>query len=174
MSRQSLLFFFQAEDGIRFGTVTGVQTCALPISRLELRWRRSRRACAQEWNRGWQQSGRVRKKGGEKLWLRKRREDEFACSRLPADGISDGFPVARSRFQHDHDGRLLLKAEYRDARGLPGNILLRMLQEVLQFLDGLSIECQQDITGRKAGFGCITCVGYFEQDHARFTWAPRG
>src|SRR5690625_3554132 len=28
-----LLFFFQAEDGIRDGHVTGVQTCALPISR---------------------------------------------------------------------------------------------------------------------------------------------
>src|SRR5207245_4539396 len=26
-------FFFQAEDGIRGATVTGVQTCALPISR---------------------------------------------------------------------------------------------------------------------------------------------
>src|SRR6266481_4320764 len=26
-------FFFQAEDGIRDGTVTGVQTCALPIWR---------------------------------------------------------------------------------------------------------------------------------------------
>src|SRR2546430_12758085 len=29
-----LVFFFQAEDGIRDLTVTGVQTCALPISRL--------------------------------------------------------------------------------------------------------------------------------------------
>src|SRR5438876_5893912 len=28
-------FFFQAEDGIRDGRVTGVQTCALPISRSE-------------------------------------------------------------------------------------------------------------------------------------------
>src|SRR4051794_41319797 len=28
-----LSFFFQAEDGIRDGRVTGVQTCALPISR---------------------------------------------------------------------------------------------------------------------------------------------
>src|SRR6266508_5130993 len=28
-------FFFQAEDGIRDGHVTGVQTCALPISNLE-------------------------------------------------------------------------------------------------------------------------------------------
>src|SRR5467141_131904 len=27
-------FFFQAEDGIRDSSVTGVQTCALPISRL--------------------------------------------------------------------------------------------------------------------------------------------
>src|SRR5438105_15927701 len=28
-----MLFFFQAEDGIRDPLVTGVQTCALPISR---------------------------------------------------------------------------------------------------------------------------------------------
>src|SRR5690625_7235805 len=28
----SFCFFFQAEDGIRDGHVTGVQTCALPIS----------------------------------------------------------------------------------------------------------------------------------------------
>src|SRR5207237_9814924 len=27
-------FFFQAEDGIRDSSVTGVQTCALPISRI--------------------------------------------------------------------------------------------------------------------------------------------
>src|SRR6266568_7310847 len=30
---RSCFFFFQAEDGIRDGTVTGVQTCALPIFR---------------------------------------------------------------------------------------------------------------------------------------------
>src|SRR5689334_23428794 len=30
-------FFFQAEDGIRDGTVTGVQTCALPIFTLNAR-----------------------------------------------------------------------------------------------------------------------------------------
>src|SRR5689334_23734453 len=35
-----LFFFFQAEDGIRDGTVTGVQTCALPIfSALDVRTR---------------------------------------------------------------------------------------------------------------------------------------
>src|SRR6266700_7584012 len=31
-SAASLIFFFQAEDGIRAFHVTGVQTCALPIS----------------------------------------------------------------------------------------------------------------------------------------------
>src|SRR5688572_33131793 len=30
------VFFFQAEDGIRYLTVTGVQTCALPICNLDL------------------------------------------------------------------------------------------------------------------------------------------
>src|SRR5438093_8044001 len=33
----SLFFFFQAEDGIRVWSVTGVQTCALPISDAEVR-----------------------------------------------------------------------------------------------------------------------------------------
>src|SRR5688572_31015058 len=33
MSLLLFFFFFQAEDGIRDLTVTGVQTCALPISR---------------------------------------------------------------------------------------------------------------------------------------------
>src|SRR5437879_11449182 len=30
-----VFFFFQAEDGIRDTSVTGVQTCALPISRID-------------------------------------------------------------------------------------------------------------------------------------------
>src|SRR6266568_7931473 len=33
-------FFFQAEDGIRDGTVTGVQTCALPICGRSTTWNR--------------------------------------------------------------------------------------------------------------------------------------
>src|SRR6266487_5847242 len=32
-----MVFFFQAEDGIRDGRVTGVQTCALPISEAKTR-----------------------------------------------------------------------------------------------------------------------------------------
>src|SRR2546430_7305274 len=42
-------FFFQAEDGIRDLTVTGVQTCALPISRASpLRCSPGR--CASPWS----------------------------------------------------------------------------------------------------------------------------
>src|SRR5699024_11376583 len=33
-----VLFFFQAEDGIRDRNVTGVQTCALPIFKVGLTW----------------------------------------------------------------------------------------------------------------------------------------
>src|SRR5205823_9285132 len=48
------VFFFQAEDGIRDKLVTGVQTCALPISREELtapagadgRWAPPRASCS--------------------------------------------------------------------------------------------------------------------------------
>src|SRR5215813_13678737 len=41
-----LCFFFQAEDGIRDADVTGVQTCALPISRRGHRLSSSPSACA--------------------------------------------------------------------------------------------------------------------------------
>src|SRR6266487_6325743 len=41
------LFFFQAEDGIRDGRVTGVQTCALPISCGQELWQV---ACQWVWN----------------------------------------------------------------------------------------------------------------------------
>src|SRR5437868_4048660 len=35
-----MIFFFQAEDGIRDRNVTGVQTCALPICRISESWKR--------------------------------------------------------------------------------------------------------------------------------------
>src|SRR6266446_9031989 len=40
-SKKCVFFFFQAEDGIRDYKVTGVQTCALPISSIVSRERRS-------------------------------------------------------------------------------------------------------------------------------------
>src|SRR5207237_4557485 len=56
-------FFFQAEDGIRDSSVTGVQTCALPILSATVRrspsfsslksicarWRSARRKCLRAW-----------------------------------------------------------------------------------------------------------------------------
>src|SRR5258708_10635187 len=39
------VFFFQAEDGIRDDLVTGVQTCALPISGSRTAWHRTTCAC---------------------------------------------------------------------------------------------------------------------------------
>src|SRR5689334_6030835 len=42
LKKKVILFFFQAEDGIRDGTVTGVQTCALPISPIGSRESRGR------------------------------------------------------------------------------------------------------------------------------------
>src|SRR2546425_3977828 len=46
-----VFFFFQAEDGIRDKLVTGVQTCALPISRIV-------RAAASEVGRGEERGAR--------------------------------------------------------------------------------------------------------------------
>src|SRR2546430_7158629 len=43
-----LFFFFQAEDGIRDLTVTGVQTCALPISEIEAVTERVRSALKEQ------------------------------------------------------------------------------------------------------------------------------
>src|SRR5260370_8326455 len=74
---------------------------------------------------------------------------------LPVDGISDGFLAARSGFQHDQDGRLLLKAEHRDPRGLPGNILFRILHEALQFLHRLPIKSPHPIPATKSALACI-------------------
>src|SRR6266536_749144 len=42
MAKQTAFFFFQAEDGIRDPLVTGVQTCALPISTADAVLRRAR------------------------------------------------------------------------------------------------------------------------------------
>src|SRR5260364_444697 len=46
------IFFFQAEDGIREDLVTGVQTCALPISARRLRPRAGQAPGARRRHRG--------------------------------------------------------------------------------------------------------------------------
>src|SRR5690348_13870056 len=52
-------FFFQAEDGIRDGRVTGVQTCALPISRTPSA--RQPREAGSMWSSSTRQRSRWRK-----------------------------------------------------------------------------------------------------------------
>src|ERR1041384_8596284 len=54
----SIVFFFQAEDGIRDKLVTGVQTCALPISQLDLDALGLQRAVPAETGRPGYDSGR--------------------------------------------------------------------------------------------------------------------
>src|SRR2546422_11757095 len=49
-----MFFFFQAEDGIRDVAVTGVQTCALPISQISAApWRRPLQRVVGRLLRGW-------------------------------------------------------------------------------------------------------------------------
>src|SRR5256886_10276844 len=55
VSYQSLDVFFQAEDGIRDLTVTGVQTCALPIYQAESGRGHARPDPDVEGDRGWEQ-----------------------------------------------------------------------------------------------------------------------
>src|SRR5689334_23906394 len=52
-------FFFQAEDGIRDGTVTGVQTCALPISG---RWAVRTSSSRSSWTTGWSCTATLRRR----------------------------------------------------------------------------------------------------------------
>src|SRR5207253_6691934 len=53
-----VFFFFQAEDGIRDGHVTGVQTCALPISQIAKRSStRSRIAASGTTRNSWASGG---------------------------------------------------------------------------------------------------------------------
>src|SRR2546427_3646591 len=76
-----LFFFFQAEDGIRDLTVTGVQTCALPISRWSSRCRFS------GFGDGWvSDGGWLRANRGEALVQRREhlpRADDRAAAAHP-------------------------------------------------------------------------------------------
>src|SRR5256886_2998402 len=73
------IFFFQAEDGIRDLTVTGVQTCALPISAQGSKRLRLYRPAAE--------TTRYARQGQRQSRLRHRRDaarhDLRNCRRLP-------------------------------------------------------------------------------------------
>src|SRR6266702_6419321 len=83
-----VFFFFQAEDGIRDGHVTGVQTCALPIS-----LRRSRSAMPRSYARKRERLAAVRARSEE------RRVGKECRSRWSADHekkkIEEGVDVCK-------------------------------------------------------------------------------
>src|SRR2546430_7447172 len=69
-------FFFQAEDGIRDLTVTGVQTCALPISS---RYRKE--ICFERWYGSLSNEFRRRPERGDRLDARRRRRRKWGRQR---------------------------------------------------------------------------------------------
>src|SRR5690606_15746243 len=105
-------FFFQAEDGIRDFHVTGVQTCALPISRPPRRRSpctdatsaRHRRACARATAPAHR---RGRPPGGVSAPLSRAARSvhagagaRAAWANLPVWAVSGGGPVARANIWH--------------------------------------------------------------------------
>src|SRR3990170_6049106 len=87
-----LVFFFQAEDGIRDDLVTGVQTCALPI-------------CA----RGWLPGDEAADRTVRPRW--RDRRDRAGRVKDPADDVDGG----RKRRLHDR-GKSAARPTARGAR----------------------------------------------------------
>src|SRR6266478_6879520 len=83
----SFFFFFQAEDGIRDLTVTGVQTCALPISRAP----RPPLGAG-----GGGEHGRLPRLGGRELHVRRLGQH----GRRHGDGLNGGSVMARKGLSH--------------------------------------------------------------------------
>src|SRR2546430_11728333 len=106
-----LFFFFQAEDGIRDLTVTGVQTCALPICmarRGRLRWYQIVWGPNKmTWDRGGLKPGMLPGLLGYRL-------------RLAHHGGFPGFAEGESDFSPGQAGMLLLRQAH--PRGPQGRI----------------------------------------------------
>src|ERR1039457_393313 len=83
-------FFFQAEDGIRDYKVTGVQTCALPISEIQLLpARRRARFRVPRQVRGWIAHG-VRAGRARLSWIDRRTGESEASGRFCRYALPEG------------------------------------------------------------------------------------
>src|SRR5260370_274194 len=120
VSQRCLIFFFQAEDGIRDSSVTGVQTCALPISA------RAHERGVDSGARLWQRPPHVRRllarraRGGTRVPVR---------ARLGAVGGGAGHGLrrarpARRRPAHGRDRARPGRRRHPELLPLPGRPLL--------------------------------------------------
>src|SRR6266702_6656983 len=112
MSDVFLVFFFQAEDGIRDGHVTGVQTCALPISvayRIHYDVQRGRWYLTASWQRPVVPTIPLATARARGMIGVDTNADHFAAWRLDSHGNPIGAP---RRFGYDLSG----DAEHRDAQ----------------------------------------------------------
>src|SRR5439155_12712179 len=108
-----MCFFFQAEDGIRDGHVTGVQTCALPISswNCAVRWKLRARAVRRQASSGQRSSKTPRRKrlteaewpGGVPLATRTY-EPLPACGCERYGETATRFPVSPGPFRNNNSG----------------------------------------------------------------------
>src|SRR5256886_7607787 len=108
-------FFFQAEDGIRDLTVTGVQTCALPIS-----YRPPGRGDREARRRGRQaarRAGAAHGQGGRD----QRRGDQASRARRPAGRSEEHTSELQS--QSNLVCRLLLEKKKNTPTDTPGSVI---------------------------------------------------
>src|SRR5256886_6803855 len=136
-----VFFFFQAEDGIRDLTVTGVQTCALPICKPEAGLSRGFALQGRRWNRF-----------PVGVWSETRVTGQFGNQLCRMSLPSSGFPrrseehTSELQSQSNLVCRLLLEKKTNDA-GLRTTVKSRVL------ISGVTC------TSRNHGIGARPCTG---------------
>src|SRR2546430_16464559 len=98
-----IFFFFQAEDGIRYLTVTGVQTCALPIS--------TNATAAISWLQGhwhlWPHNSAwrgVQRRNADPRLLTRNQRDRSGERRVGEEGRTRGAPDPLKKKKNDTEG----------------------------------------------------------------------
>src|SRR5258706_14341067 len=106
-------FFFQAEDGIRDWSVTGVQTCALPISLLGGRRGERQRRDGVGFAGGQLGGSRVRvgAAGRRGKWKRPRRVIKSGEGRVGEEGRSRWWPDHLKKKKNSNVGRGVLREQ---------------------------------------------------------------
>src|SRR5688500_20154093 len=110
-----LHFFFQAEDGIRDYKVTGVQTCALPISTTS---RRTMHWCSTARPPPRRRAARARTCCRCTTWTRARPRARRSEERRVGKECGSGSGRSEGEKQNEHEGeRWEARQQYREERG---------------------------------------------------------